>query len=166
MHGVLKTVIMIGNSQIELFNLHLDPKFEDLRVKEVKRLITLLKLQGPTLVVGDFNSLSQHDKYEPATIKRLKSRGITKFGYETLQYDVTNMLEARGLIDACAKLGKMSTSVPTPLSADKNHAVPLRLDYAFASPSTMQRIIDARVIKNAQTNAISDHYPLHLTLRG
>jgi|GEM_PF-292591 len=71
----------------------------------------------------------------------------TKFGRDELEFSVTDMLEEAGLIDVAARLGNTTVTVPSAFNKDKNHEVPLRLDYAFASQPAMSNIKGIEVIK-------------------
>lgn len=96
-------------------------------------------------------------------LSELQSHGITKFGQKELAFEVTDMLEATGLIDMAAKLKNTTTTVPSAFNKDKNHEVPLRLDYIFASQSAVNHVESIEVIKNETTDAISNHYPISVT---
>jgi hypothetical protein len=93
-------------------------------------------------------------------LEELQRRGITKFGQDELEYGVTDLIEQAGFIDLAAQLGIMETTVPTASAQDKDHEVPVRVDYIFASPSVAQFATDVHVIKSDLTDAISDHYPV------
>lgn len=163
-HSLVETRISIGSNELAVFNLHLNPKWEGPRKEEVKKLLTLIDTDAPTLLVGDFNSISRQDDYRDSLLSELQSHGITKFGRDELEFSVTDMLGAAGLIDVAAKLGNMTVTVPSAFNKDKNHEVPLRLDYVFASQPAANSIESIKVIKNDITDAISDHYPILVSL--
>ncbi len=159
-HCLIETTVKTDNKELAVYNLHLNPKWEGPRIKEAKKLLSLIDTGVPTLIAGDFNSISRQDNYSTSVFEELQSHGITKFGREELEYFTNDILESSGLIDAAAKLQNTSTTVPSGFNSDKNHEVPLRLDYVFVSPPLATAIDSVEVIKNATTDSISDHYPV------
>ena len=159
-HSLIESRIAIDEAELTVFNVHLNPRWEEPRKEEVKQLLTLVKTNEPTLIVGDFNSLSKQDNYTPSLLHELQVRGITKFGRDELEFSVTTILETAGFIDVAATFDSKTATVPSAFNKDKNHEVPLRLDYIFASPSVAAAATSVSVIKNANTDAISDHYPI------
>lgn len=164
-HSLIETRIGSGENELTVFNLHLNPKWEGPRKEETRKLLALIDINVPTLLVGDFNSLSKQDNYRSSLLDELQSHGITKFGRDELEFSVAGMLEAAGLVDVAAKLNNTTTTVPSAFNKDKNHEVPLRLDYVFASQPVANNIESIEVIKNELTDAISDHYPILVTYR-
>ena len=52
-------------------------------------------------------------------------------------------------------------SVPTMINEDFMHAAPMRLDYAMLSPSLRHACeVSTRLVRDADTERLSDHYPL------
>jgi exonuclease III len=115
--------------------------------------------------VGDLNSLARSDNYAPDTLDRLLKVGVNKFGTEALKYDVTDFLLDQGFIDAARRFRRDVFTVPTAYNQDVNHALPMRLDYVFATPSALAKIVSVEVVNNEDTNTISDHYPIVVRLR-
>ncbi len=163
-HSLVETRMSIDSNELTIFNLHLNPQWEGPRKEEVKKLLTLMDTNIPSLLVGDFNSISKQDDYRNSLLNELQSHSITKFGRDELEFSVTDMLEAAGLIDVAAKLGDTTVTVPSAFNKDKNHEVPLRLDYVFASQSAASGIESIEVVKNDMTDTISDHYPILVSL--
>jgi exodeoxyribonuclease-3 len=162
-HGAIETVIKIGGKEISIINAHLDPWKEDSRAKEMGRLIAAVKPGRPTIITGDFNSLSRQDNYPPDLLQQLQSKGISKFGTQQLEFTVIDELLKAGFVDAAAAKGKFDTTVPSAYSTDQNHEVPVRVDYAFVTPDLVPFITEVSTVKTDLTNAISDHFPLVIT---
>jgi exodeoxyribonuclease-3 len=164
-HAALETQVAYDGAELTIFNTHLNPRSEEDREGEAKKLLGLVDLGKSVLITGDLNSLSSADHYPDGLYYELKKRGISKFGKEAIKLAVTDELVTAGLVDVAARLGTAETTVPTDFNTDKNHEVPLRLDYMFATTSLLSTVKDLRVIKSPQTNAISDHYPIVLELK-
>jgi endonuclease/exonuclease/phosphatase family metal-dependent hydrolase len=165
-HSAVRAIIRLGSRTLDLWNVHLNPNDEDSRLSEVKRLSAMIDRTQPTIVSGDFNSLSETDGYSDLLIENLALQGIRKFGTRKLRYDVTNYIASQGLVDLAAAQGQRQTTVPTSANNDTHHAADIRVDYMFATPGITNLIEEIDVPKDALTNIISDHYPLVLTLNG
>ncbi|KAJ1456878.1 hypothetical protein M885DRAFT_149460 [Pelagophyceae sp. CCMP2097] len=78
---------------------------------------------------------------------------------------VAARLRGAGLADTCASAGfdACGPSVPTTVGADDSHAVAVRLDFIYAGAKTCG---PARVVRDALTDALSDHYPVEVVLDG
>jgi exodeoxyribonuclease-3 len=163
-HCVIETHIDFEGMEIVILNLHLDPWKEDPRLREVGRLMELIDTKKPTVIMGDFNGLSRQDKYPPEFLQELQKHQITKYGQDALDFRVADFMKGAGFIDVAAHLGQLDTTVPTPFNTDEAHEVPARVDYAYVSASLVPFIRDYTVLKNEETNKISDHYPIILTL--
>lgn len=169
-HCVVETHVKVGDTELVIFNLHLDPWKEDPRVLEIERLLKKVDQSKPTIITGDFNSLSRQDKYTPEFLSMLQKRKFYKFGQDELEYRVTDTLEAAGFVDVAAKFANFDVTAPTPLGVTdaSNEEVPVsevpaRIDYMFASASAINMVKDYSVIKNEVTDKISDHYPIVIT---
>jgi len=163
-HSAVQTTIQHGDETLDLWNVHLNPGDEDSRLAEATLLTSLVDMDKPTIIMGDFNSLNESDKYPDELISNLALQGIKKFGTDKLRYDVTAYFTDKGLIDVAALLGKRQTTVPTPANRDMYHAANMRLDYMFATASLIKSVVGIEVPKDNLTDAISDHYPVILTL--
>lgn len=152
-----------GGQQLAILNVHLDPWQEASRVRELDRLLRTIDRTIPTILVGDLNSLSRHDGYDPQMLSELQRRGITKFGRSELEYGVTDYLEQAGFVDVAARLGTMRPTVPTASTPGKDREVPVRTDYIFATPDVAAFATGIEVVTTDLTDSISDHYPLIAT---
>lgn len=160
-HCVVETRIALpGGQQLAILNVHLDPWQEASRVRELDRLLRTIDRTIPTILTGDFNSLSRRDGYGPQMLGDMQRRGITKYGRSELEFGVSDYLEQAGFVDVAAKLGQLQPTVPTASAQDKDHEMPVRIDYVFATPDIAEFAQNASVIMGELTNSISDHYPL------
>jgi endonuclease/exonuclease/phosphatase family metal-dependent hydrolase len=163
-HAALETKIQLGDKTITIINVHQDPRQEASRAKEVARILAAIKPGEPTIITGDFNSLSRKDNYPPSLLQELQAKGISKFGAGALDFTVTDTLERAGFVDAAAQMHATQTTVPSPYNTDQAHEVPVRVDYVFVSPDLAPYVRSLETVKNELTNAISDHYPVIVTL--
>ncbi|HEY1835870.1 MAG TPA: endonuclease/exonuclease/phosphatase family protein [Candidatus Saccharimonadales bacterium] len=163
-HCVVETHVRFGDTELAIFNLHLDPWKEEPRLREVEKLLSRIDASKPTILTGDFNSLSRQDNYPPEFLQELQRRGIYKYGQNELDFGVTDRLASAGFVDVAAQSSKFDKTVPSPYSTDPEHEVPARIDYMFVSESLKPLVRDFAVIKNEATDKISDHYPVVLTL--
>ncbi len=138
-HSVIQTRVAYSGSELDVFNVHLDPRTEGFRLQEAKQILRLVDFKKPTLVTGDFNSLTHSDNYPPDLADMLQAHSITKFGKDKPQFAVTDLMRQAGLIDVAAELGQVETTVPSRFNHDKDHEVPLRLDYMFVTRSPSWR---------------------------
>lgn len=170
-HAALEVRLQVGGGQdgaaqeVSIFNIHLDPWQESSRDKEIARLLATVDPARPTIITGDFNSLSRQDNYPPALLTELQSRGISKFGTSALEFTVIDRLLQAGFVDVAAAAGTFETTVPSAFNTDKNHEVPVRVDYMFVSPALVPLVKQVEVIKSDLTDAVSDHYPLVVTFQ-
>lgn len=170
-HCVVEIHIKVDSTELVIFNVHLDPWKEDPRVLEIERLLKKVDPSKPTILAGDFNSLSRQDNYPPEFMTMLQKRKFYKFGQDELDFRVTDKLEAAGFVDVAAKFGRFDVTAPTPLGETnaENESVPVsevpaRIDYMFANANAIDLVKDYSVIKNEATDKISDHYPVVITV--
>lgn len=115
----------------------------------------------PYVMFGDFNALSDEDPYDHATmVSELRGnvRDPEELATRMLDRQLIASVRAAGLTDTMPLSGRVFT-LPTGLS--RPHATQgarLRLDYIFTSPEL--KTLSSRVIKNADADAVSDHYPV------
>ena len=157
--GFKTGLIITEINKIQFIITHLHSKNEDLRLDELK-IIEKERKQIPTVLMGDLNSLSPQDTYPDNLLKTLQDLDIVKFGTDHLRTEVITKLESRYL-DAIKIFHKeFEYSVPTPFNKDYKHADKLRLDYFFITPDLKDKIKSAKIIRNKETDIISDHYPI------
>lgn len=163
-HCVVEIHVAIDGVETTIFNLDLDPWNEDARLGEIERLLKVIDPSKPTIITGDLNSLSRQDNYPPEFLQQLQAHGINKFGQGQLDFRVTDRLAAAGFVDVAVKLQHIDTTVPSPYAEGKEQEVPARVDYAFVSSHLVPMVQSFSVLKTAEADKISDHYPVVLTL--
>lgn len=158
-HSAIQAGVRLPDNNVaEIWNIHHNPRNEDDRIREAKKLTSIMGTKA--LIMGDFNSLSRSDDYDPGLVKQLNAKNIQKFGETALRFDVMDLWDEQGLTDIALHLGANIWTVPTPANKDLNHADRLRLDYMLATPSLLPSIVSLATPKNDLTDKISDHYPL------
>ena len=135
----------------------LSPYTEDKRLKEIESIKELID-EGKTILMGDLNSLSRQDNYDEIILEEMKKNQFDKFGKNKLRYEVIEELGKIGFEDT---IKEFIASVPTPINIDKFHFADLRLDYIFAKNVEVKK---AEVIRNKETDILSDHYPIKAIL--
>lgn len=159
-HSAIRATIQDDDDTIDVWNVHLDPRDETNRLDEASILASMVGAARKAIAMGDFNSLSTADEYDPALLEQLRAKGIRKFGEIALRHDVMDYFAQAGLVDVAQALGTNEWTVPTPANTDAHHADRLRLDYMIATTDLVPSITSMSVVKNELTDKISDHYPL------
>lgn len=158
----LHMVVDTSAGELSICNVHLSPYEEHYRVDEVDKILKSQLKYKNSVLVGDLNSLSFHDGYKNDLASQFNMTQLKKFTKGgKLTFDVIVKIEGQQYKDiAVLKKQNNSPTVPTVSSRDKAHNIPLRLDYAFVSQGFSSRIYSYEVLKNKQTDAASDHYPI------
>lgn len=167
-HALSGAMYRLPNSEtIAILFYHANPFAEDARVREITTLAAYCATFSHAVVMGDFNALSPHDPYaQRGTLSALQEKGIKKFGDTQLTFAAITAFEQAGMIDVAHALQlPFVPTTPTPFNHDAMHAVPVRIDYAFVTPSLLPHVESIEVVKNDLTNRTSDHYPLLLILK-
>jgi len=164
-HSMIDSFLKVDGKDLRVINIHLNPNSEILRKNEIENLLLRLDENVPALILGDFNSISRQDRYPDDLRDQLRVAGIDKFGENELRYDVTDLLESSGYIDIGASFNIFANTVPTRSNIDKNHIVPLRLDYIYGNQAVKDNIKNISVVKSDLTDIISDHYPISVSIR-
>ncbi len=117
--------------------------------------------------MGDLNSLSSKDCYdEKQLLEEMKSLGIKKFGVEKIRFDTIKEIEKIGFIDSLKLFtDKFEYSVPTKYNKDFAHFTKLRLDYMFVTKSFKGNIMNTKILREEETNKISDHFPVLINIK-
>ena len=151
----LFTVIGSPLGELSICNIHLNHEegdSEDIRLKELGVILEHVSGYENLILLGDFNSLSFDDNYDPETVQ-LEYR-----------FDVTNTLK-RDYVDIASYL-ELDNGIthPTASNKDPKYTMPIRIDYIFVTPSLAPHIKDATVIKTPTSEQASDHYPMIATI--
>ena len=161
MRACIVTTIETKLGLLSIAGLHLTPHSEDLRHREVDRILNFQKSYTYRMLLGDMNALSMHDSYSQEFVRDLNKTQLKKFStHGRLRFDVIEKISAEGYHDAALHLGgNTEHTVPTPVNRDASHSA-MRLDYIFVSETLLPAITDYAVIKNELTDVASDHYPV------
>lgn len=166
-HGAIHAKIPFQKEHVHIVLTHLSPYEEATRVKEIEQIKQKLDINKHVILMADLNSLSLEDNYdEKELIKDMKRLNISKFGTGALHFDTINSIQEMGLIDSFTLLNsKFEHTVPTTYNKDADHFTKLRLDYIFISNSLKNFAQQASVIRDQETNDISDHFPVTVLFR-
>ncbi len=162
----LKTPLLIWETELfSVYVTHLAAKEgEEVRFKEIQKIIQYLPPQQDFFLVGDLNTLSPHDGYDLQELEKgMQRQGHAKFGIP-VSMKVIPYLEEQGLVDVLQKANAAFPTVPTgegtPEHEKRQHFQPLRLDYIFATRRLAERVKKAYVLRSPAAEKCSDHYPI------
>jgi exodeoxyribonuclease-3 len=147
---------------LTLVSVHLCPNGPQVRQTEAAYLIGHAAPDGLALIGGDFNSVSSLDA-EPPDWEYLpthfRARYLSSDG-KTADRSVMEGLYRAGFIDVAHRFGEHREAT-VPGAAFKNtEFVPFRSDYLLASAALATSAASYAVIKDENTHAASDHYPI------
>lgn len=177
-HGLLR-----GRIQgIWFYVIHFHPSNFARRVAEAELLeadVKALPDPEPSVVlVGDFNGFSPADKahYDRDAelirfFERLDQRdsNARNLNAGRMDYGGIEAILAQGYVDTVAHFrgpdGPFVGTFPTALVNDEDHGTDRRLDYIFVSPNLLPHVQSATILRDTQTQQLSDHLPVTATLR-
>ncbi|MDO8657957.1 MAG: hypothetical protein Q7K55_04405 [Candidatus Levybacteria bacterium] len=161
MRACLVALVDTELGPISIASLHLTPYSEDLRHPEIDIILNFQKNYNNRILMGDMNSLSKYDNYNPDIIKNFNEKQLKKFTTNgKFRFDAIEKIMSTGYFDTAWQLGKnKENTVPTPVNKDDAHSN-MRLDYIFISESLLPKLTEYSVIKNELTDKASDHYPI------
>lgn len=181
-HGLLRCRI----EGIWFFVIHFHPSNYVRRIEEAALLADeIAALPGGEanpasriVLAGDFNGVSPADKqhydedrelvpfFERLAAKNPQSRNLN---CGRLDYAGIEAILAEGYVDLIAGRRQQADpfrgTFPTPLVAHEDHGTDRRIDYIFLSPDLADAVVSADILRNATTEALSDHIPVTATLR-
>jgi MFS family permease/endonuclease/exonuclease/phosphatase family metal-dependent hydrolase len=160
--ATLKVALPDSDTPITFISAHLCPNGPEMRRREAAFLAVHAAPDTLTLITGDFNSASPHDP-EPADWSALPAHHRARYLAEDLcgiDHSVLARLEAAGWVDLGHRLDAAKVpTVPTAAFAGTEFAT-MRCDYLLASQDLAGKAKSYQVIRNAVTDAASDHYPV------
>ncbi len=165
MRACLVAQINSAFGELSIASLHLTPYTEDLRHPEIDVIISFQNQFQNRILMGDMNSLSSHDNYDPKIIKSFNDMQIKKFTTNgKLRFDAIEKILSVGYYDSALRLGKNKEyTAPTAINEYEAHSN-MRLDYIFLSENLTHHLKEYNVIKNSLTMKASDHYPISVLL--
>ncbi len=167
----LTAKVQIGKRAVNINIIH--PKVSSTEKQKTHFVKKLMENQTtPSIILGDFNSISKEDRYSTEWKENFKNKILTDFYYNRKQKEkiiadmlkgkVTKFIQESGFIDTYKeKNKKFDFTIPTDL-ASKDKSTGIRIDYIFTSPDI--KIINSGIIKNKLSEMASDHYPIYAIL--
>ena len=158
-------------NNINVIVIHFSPfsyQKRQLEVKEILARADLFPKNEMTVIMGDFNSLSERDAayYVEEDLNAQKEREekeshIRNLNNGQFDYSVTNAMEKAGFQDILLKFHKdFQPTIPT----DKyKRRFSKRIDFVYVNPKLGKNAISAEIIRDNVTDNISDHYPVFVT---
>ncbi|MEO8862725.1 MAG: endonuclease/exonuclease/phosphatase family protein [Candidatus Saccharimonadales bacterium] len=145
---------------------HLTPYTEQLRMDEIEELISYDSALSYKVIMGDLNSLSRADEYDPEMLFAFNAMQTKKFtAKERLMFDATDKLLSAGYVDPAVVTGKQKVhTAPTSINEFRAHSN-MRLDYILLSTQLADKLSGYKVLKDATTDTSSDHYPVVIELQ-
>jgi len=176
-HGLLRCRIR----GVWFYVIHFHPSDFARRIEEAGHLkadIESLPDTDPQIVLaGDFNGFSPLDREHYATDDRLvpffemldRRDRAKNLNDGRLDYGGIEAIQELGFVDLVASSRPAGSpfvgTFPTVLVSDENHGTDRRLDYLFVSPNLVERAGDVAILRDEETEALSDHIPVTATLR-
>lgn len=165
MRACVISVVETELGEVSIASLHLTPYTEDLRHPEIDLILNYQSKFNNRILMGDMNSLSPNDGYNPGMIKEFNEMQLKKFTTDgKLRFDAISKIISNGYVDCAVKLGKNKEyTAPTAINEYSAHSN-MRLDYIFLSESLIRHLKSYKVIKSDLTEKASDHYPVVVEL--
>ena len=165
-------VYLVANiNNINVIVIHFSPSSYQKRQMEVKEILARADLfpeNEMTLILGDFNSLSERDAafYGKEDLNAQKEREkkeshIRNLNNGQFDYSVINAIEKAGFQDILLKFHK--DFQPTFPTDNYKAIISKRIDFVFVNPELGKTAISAEIIRDNVTDKISDHYPVFVT---
>lgn len=145
---------------------HLNPFSGALRLHEARRLAAHYARPGELVVLmGDLNGLEPGERHEervarlPAAYRRRHLRSVR--GRPVVDTRAVAALADAGFVDLWRRSGSggAGDTAPTTQGGGAEFSG-MRLDYILASPAAAGYVRDCRVVRGAQSEYASDHYPV------
>lgn len=157
--GAVRGDIQIGEKRLQLDVVH--PSYTVSDVEKIQTLSPLvLNREEPYILTGDFNTVNGDDacnwnkvhedlmKFDPGRAAQVVENWK--------RAELVSWLEGEGLCDAFSP-ERREITLPTRKERGSVEGG-IRMDFFFASQGI--RVIDAYVLKNEDTEMVSDHYPI------
>ncbi|MFN3189405.1 MAG: endonuclease/exonuclease/phosphatase family protein [Aureliella sp.] len=177
-HGLLRCRIQ----GIWFYVIHFHPSNFHWRIDEaalLKKDVESLPGTSPDVVLaGDFNGFSPADKSQYDSDQRLvpffkeldrKNPNARNLNEGRLDYGGIQAILQQGYTDLIASRRSPDLpfvgTFPGALVNDQDHGTDRRLDYIFVSPHLSEQVESVAILRDAQTEMLSDHIPVTATIR-
>lgn len=161
--NAIRSVIMNGGKELEIFSVYLDDLSEDTRLRQVMALLGLIDFAKPTVFAGDLNTISASEVPEAReNIEKLfsrypQARVMEPSLREMMRGEVIKKIEERGFVDMGKGAGNTIPSKLSPIPIDRPL---LRLDYGFCTKGVV--VEGFEVLREEIFDKVSDHYPIRM----
>ena len=167
-HAAAAVRVPTTAGQLTVVSTHLHPVSPYRRLREARFLAARHRpAKGPVLIAGDLNALdpgTDHTRRLAALSGPYRRRHLAADG--TADTRAIAAFQAAGFVDLWPITGAgAGLTVPTTRGGGHEFsAAGMRLDYLLASPSIAVRAQHVRVLRGAEAEHASDHYPLSVEL--
>ena len=152
--GLLETRIFLpDDTAFTLYVTHLEPKWEDVRVQQVRSALswTVRDRGKPHVIVGDLNTYHPADFPDKDALAAFRAKAEAR-GFTFFQAQVIPLLLKSGYVDACA-------SHPQP-TWNRDDELWARMDFILLSEPLAGSVKACGVIDTPATRETSDHLPV------
>ncbi|MEM6690016.1 MAG: SMP-30/gluconolactonase/LRE family protein [Planctomycetota bacterium] len=177
-HGLLRCRIQ----GIWFYVIHFHPSNFQWRIDEaelLKRDVESLPEENPKVVLaGDFNGFSPADRSHYESDQRLipffkgldgKNSNARNLNDGRIDYGGIQAILDQGYTDLIASRRSAHLpfvgTFPGALVSDQDHGSDRRLDYIFVSPSLLDQVESAAILRDPCTEMLSDHIPVTATIQ-
>ena len=177
-HGLLRCRIQ----GIWFYVIHFHPSNFQWRIDEaalLKQDVSSLPEVNPKIVLaGDFNGFSPADKSQYDSDPQLvpfftgldvNNTSARNLNDGKLDYGGIQAIAEQGYTDLIASRRSLHLpfvgTFPAALVNDQDHGSDRRLDYIFVSPSLLEQVESAAILRDPCTEMLSDHIPVTATIR-
>lgn len=162
--GIL-SVVDTDLGEVSIVSTHLTPYTENSRLPEIDLIMKTQGKYANKVLMGDMNSLSEYDNYNPEITKSFNGMQTRKFTTDgKLRFDAIKNILSGDYLDSGNELKQNSIfTAPTDINEFGAHSN-MRLDYIFISKSLRRYLKYYEVVKNPQTQKASDHFSVVVEL--
>lgn len=166
-HGYIYAQIL----DYHFFIIHLSPFSYQKRQNEIRQIIAHAKslpANAKVILSGDFNALTEIDKAEYSSQAFVETMlnsekehaHIRNLNNGLPDYSVLGQMTEAGYLDVFhEKNGKFKFSIPTK-KYGKPNSQPKRIDFIWVTPNMKNQLQSCDIIHDADTDVMSDHYPV------